>query len=222
MKRLGLLIVLISLVPTAGCLHKMHHGVAGSGKRVTQKRDVAAFTSINTQGAFNIDVVCQKPVALELEADDNIVPLISTEVSNNTLYIKGLQDFSVQEPISLKISVPNLDGLSVSGAGTMDISGMKNDKFEIDSSGAPKITVSGNTKVVDIDTSGAARIDTHKLHATKAIVDSKGVSKVDLAASDQLDVTISGPSFVTYEGDPVVNKTVHGPGKVEKKIVEGT
>ncbi|HLE61598.1 MAG TPA: hypothetical protein VI750_00600 [Pyrinomonadaceae bacterium] len=26
-----------------------------------------------------------------------------------------------------------------------------------------------------------------------------------------------GPSHVVYEGDPKVNKTVHGPGSVEKK-----
>jgi len=221
MKRLGLLAVLISLAVASGC-GKIHHGVAGSGKRVTQKRDVPAFTSINTQGAFNIAVVCQKPVALELEADDNLVPLVSTEVSNNILYVKGLQNFSVSEPIALKISVPNLDGLSISGAGTLEISDMKNDRFEIDSSGAPTIKVSGNTKVVDIDTAGAAKIDTHNLHAARAVVDSKGVSKVDLAATDQLDVKISGPSRVTYVGDPVVNKTVNGPGKVEKKLVEGT
>jgi hypothetical protein len=38
-----------------------------------------------------------------------------------------------------------------------------------------------------------------------------------------LDVTISGPSRVTYKGDPVVTKTVHGPGSVEKKTAtEGT
>jgi len=34
-------------------------------------------------------------------------------------------------------------------------------------------------------------------------------------------VTVSGPSRVTYKGDPVVNKTVHGPGKVEKRSDEG-
>jgi hypothetical protein len=55
----------MSLVVASGC-HKIHHGVAGSGKRVTQKRDVSAFASINAQGAFNIEVVCQKPVSLEL------------------------------------------------------------------------------------------------------------------------------------------------------------
>jgi hypothetical protein len=38
---------------------------------------------------------------------------------------------------------------------------------------------------------------------------------------DYLDVTVSGPSQVTYEGDPVVHKTMHGPGGVEKKGSSG-
>jgi hypothetical protein len=99
---------------------------------------------------------------------------------------------------------------------------MKNEKFEIDANGAPTIRVSGETKLVDIDTNGAGRIDTHKLRAAKAIVDTKGVSRVDVRAADQLDVTIAGPSHVIYEGDPVVNKTIRGPGNLERKASQGS
>jgi len=107
------------------------------------------------------------------------------------------------------------------GAGHIDIKGINNDKFEIDASGAPSISVAGTTKVVDIDTSGAGKIDTYNLHATRAVVDSRGVSKVDVDVSEQLDVKIAGPSKVTYKGDPVVNKTINGPGKVERRTSEG-
>jgi Putative auto-transporter adhesin, head GIN domain len=216
MRKLAVILILVPVV-AAGCHYHMHSGISGSGKRALQKRDVASFSSISTQGAFDIEVVCQKPVSLEIEGDDNVLPLVTTEVSNNVLYIKNTQSYSVHDPISLRISVPNLEAATVSGAGKLNISGVKNEKFELDSSGAPTIRVSGDTKVVDIDTSGAAKIDTHRLHASQAVVDSKGVSKVELAASDTLNVTISGPSHVTYEGDPVVNKTIHGPGSVDKK-----
>ncbi|MDQ2922326.1 MAG: DUF2807 domain-containing protein [Acidobacteriota bacterium] len=214
------LLVLISLA--AGCHHGILDRVSGSGNRLKQKRDVASFNSISTDGAFEIDIVCQQPVGLEIEGDDNILPLVGTEVSNNVLHIKNLRSYSVSDPIKLKISVPNLEGIAVNGAGKIEISGMKNEKFEIDANGAPTIRVSGETKVVDIDTNGAGKIDTHKLRASKAIVDSKGVSRVDVRAADQLDVTVSGPSHVTYEGDPVVNKTVNGPGSVQKKASEGS
>ncbi len=219
MKRILLFTLLLSLV--TGC-HRLHDGVSGSGKLLKQKRDIASFNSIATEGAFNIQVVSQKPVSLEIEGDDNILPLISTEVSNNVLHITNLRDYSVTEPITLKISVPDLKGISSSGAGTIEISGLKNEKFEIDANGAPTIRVSGETNLVDIDTNGAAKIDTHKLRAARALIDSKGVARVDVYAKDQLDVSVSGPSHVTYEGDPVVKQNVYGPGSVTKKESSGS
>jgi len=219
-RKIALVLILVSAVVT-GC-HNMGGWVRGSGKRVMQKREVGDFKSISTDGAFDIRVVCQKPASLELEGDDNIVGLISTEVRGGVLHLKSLRNYSASELILFRISVPNLEALAVSGAGKIDISALNNERFEIDSNGAPNIRVAGITKFVDIDSSGAAKIDTHKLQSARAVVDSKGVSKIDLDVKDQLDVTISGPSHVTYEGDPVVNKTVHGPGKLERKVTEGT
>jgi putative autotransporter adhesin-like protein len=218
--RLISLLALMSLV--AGCHHGMLNQVSGSGNRVRQKREVASFNSISYDGAFEVDIVCQQPISLEIEGDDNILPLVGTDVSNNVLHIKNLRGYSVSAPIKLKISVPNLEGIAVNGAGKIEVSGVKNEKFEIDVNGAPSITVSGETKLVDIDTNGAGKIDTHRLRASKAIVESKGVSRVDVHAADQLDVTVSGPSHVTYQGDPAVNKTVNGPGSVEKKASGGS
>ncbi len=219
MTKLKNLLIALAIVTAiaSGCHYRIHDEVVGSGKRQTQKRDIAAFTSIATEGAFEIEVVAQKPVSLEIEGDDNILPLVTTEVSNNVLRIKNVRSYSVNDPINVRLTVPNLEGLAVSGAGKISISGLKNDKFEIDANGAPSITVSGETNMIDIDTNGAGKIDTHKLRAAKGVVDSKGVSRVEVFANDQLDVTVSGPSHVIYEGAAKVNKTVHGPGSVEKK-----
>jgi hypothetical protein len=217
MKSLYLLLAIILVVPVAACKHGMHSGVKGSGKREVQKRDLASFKSISTEGAFTVEVQCQKDQDVEVEADDNILSMVETEVNGGVLYLKNSQSYSVHEPVVIRISVPDIEGLSVSGAGSIDISGMKNEKFEIDSSGAPSIKVSGVTKVIDIDTSGAARIDTHQLHASRGVVDSKGVSKIDVDVRDELDIKIAGPSLVTYEGNPTVNQTISGPGKLQKK-----
>jgi hypothetical protein len=213
-------LLLISLM--SGCAHGLFHDVRGSGKRQKEKREVAAFTSISTEGAFEIDVVGQKALSLEIEGDDNILPLIGTDVSGNVLRIRNQRSYSVSEPIRIRISVPNLEGVSMSGAGEIEVSSLKNEKFEIDVNGAPNIRISGETNLLDVKTNGAGKIDTHLLRASKAIVNSNGVSKVSVHARDQLDVTVSGPSHVTYEGDPVVKKTVNGPGSVQKKVTQGS
>jgi len=220
MKKLLVLFVLLPVL-VAGCHHGLGAEVKGSGKRVVQKRDIGSFTSISTEGAFDVEVVCQKQPSLEIEADDNVLPLITAEVSGNTLYLKPTRTYSVEDSPRIKITVPNIEAFSANGAGKMEISGLNNDKFQIAANGAPTISASGTTKMIGIDTNGAAKIDTHNLRAPHAVVDTKGVSKVDLGVAEKLDVTVSGPSRVTYKGDPVVNKTVHGPGKVEKRADEG-
>ena len=78
MKKLALFVSLV--VFAAGCHHGRYAEISGSGKRELQKRTVAPFTSISTEGAFTIEVTCQKDVSLEVEGDDNVLPLITTEV----------------------------------------------------------------------------------------------------------------------------------------------
>lgn len=220
MRKLAWLMALIPILVSA-CHHGRISEIRGSGKRELQKRQVAPFTSIETNGAFHIEVTCQKELSLEVEGDDNVLPLVSAEVSNNVLHLKNTKGYSVNEPIKFKISVPNLEGLAVAGAGRIEIKDMNNETFEVDSDGAPYILVSGKTRVINIDASGAGAIDTNNLRASRAVVESKGVSKIDISVADQLDVTISGPSTVTYRGDPVVNKTVNGPGSVSRRGGEG-
>jgi hypothetical protein len=217
----NLLLILALLALGAAC-HDLHPGVRGSGRRIQEKRDLGAFTSIATEGAFEIEVVCQKPQSLEIEGDDNVLPMVSTEVSNNVLHVRNARSYSVSQPVSLKISVPDLTGISTSGAGSLVVTGVKNDKFEINANGAPSIRAAGETKMLTVDANGAGTLDVHKLRATNAEVETKGVASVEVYASQQLDVTVSGPSRVIYHGSPTVNKTINGPGQVEKKESEGS
>jgi hypothetical protein len=219
MRKLALLLLLLVL-PIAACKHG-GPGVKGSGKTEVQKRQISNFSSISTEGAYTVEVVCQKDLSLEIEGDDNILPLITTDVSSGVLRISNSKGYSVATPIVVRITVPNLEVLSVSGAGKFDISKLKTEKFAIDANGAAQIKVSGTTNFLNIHTNGAGKIDTYSLEASRAVVESNGVSKVDVDVSDHLDVTISGPSKVTYKGDPTINKTIHGPGKLEKRASEG-
>ena len=218
MKRLACLFFLTVLA--AGC-HGMGAQIRGSGKRELQKRNVAPFTSISTEGAFFIEITCQKDLSLEVEGDDNVLEYVTNDVSGNVLRLKSTKRYSTSEPVKFRISVPNLEGFSLNGAGRVDIKGMNNDRFEIDANGAPVISVAGTTKVIDIGVNGAGKIDTTKLHAARAVVDTNGAAIVDIDVSDQLDATVNGPSTVTYKGDPVVNKNIRGPGRIERRGSQG-
>ena len=220
MKRIAIVLTfaLSALFVLSGC---KFGGVHGSGVRKTEKRDLASFTSIETNGAFEVEVNCQKPNSFEIEADDNIVPLVQTEVTNGILRVTTTKSYSPSGGgIMLRINVPDLESLKSTGAGKFRVSDVKNDAFEIQSIGAATVVASGQTKSLKIGSTGAGKIDAHNLRAVSAEVSVAGAAGVDVYATDQLDVTVSGAGRVTYSGNPNVKKSVNGAGQVIKK--EGT
>src|SRR5215510_315877 len=177
-KTLLILVVASLLAVAVGC-HRIHDEIVGSGVRQTQQRTVPSFTSISTEGAFEVEVVCQKEQSLELEGDDNILPRVTTEVSNNVLHIRSRGAFATRHGIIIRIGVPSLEGINASGAGTINVRNVNNDNFEISVNGAPTINVAGEAKIVKVSANGAGKVDSHKLRASNVSVSSNGVSKVE-------------------------------------------
>lgn len=194
-----------------------HHGVRGSGVRKTEKRELAAFTEIETTGAFEVKVDCQKPASFEIEADDNILPLVQTEVRNGVLRISTTKSYSSNGGIVVRVTMPDLARIKSTGAGKFDISNLKNDEFEIQSTGAATVIASGQSKSLTVGSTGAGKIDVHDLRAGTAEVKVTGAAAVDVYATDTLDVTVSGAGRVTYSGDPKITKKVSGAGQVRRK-----
>lgn len=193
-------------------------GVRGSGNRKTEKRDLGSFKSIEVAGAFEVNIVCQQPQSFEIEADDNLLPLIKTDVSDGVLRIHSDESYNPSKPIAVRMSVPNLETFTSAGAGDVHISGVKNDQLVLSNTGAANIEAAGQTKYVEISTSGAGNIEAGNLHAERAKITVSGAANVDVYASQQLDVSVSGIGSVTYYGNPpVVNKSISGIGSVSNK-----
>jgi hypothetical protein len=219
MKRIAITLTLAfsALFVFSACIH----GVRGSGVRKTEKRDLAAFTSIETSGAFEVEVNCQKPASFEVEADDNLLPLVQTEVRGGVLHVSATKGYSSSGGIVLRITIPDLESVKSTGAGKFRVSDVKNDSFEIQSTGAAQVVATGQSKSVKISSTGAGKIDAHNLRAEAAEVRVTGAAAVDVYATDQLDVTVSGTGRVTYSGSPKVSKHVSGAGQVSRKEASG-
>ena len=196
-------------------------GVRGSGVRKTEKRELTPFTAIETTGAFEVEVICQNPASFEIEADDNILPLVKTEVRDGVLHITTTKHYSATGGILVRLNVPNLASVKSTGAGKFHILDLKNDAFRIDSTGAATVVAEGQSKSVEISSTGAGKIDAHNLRANKADVRVTGAAGVEVNASDELDVSVSGAGRVIYSGNPKVNKHVSGAGQVTKKESTG-
>ena len=218
MRRNFWIILLVVLVVTfVGC-NKFGRGIAGSGNRKTEKRDLKSFNAIDTSGAYDVKITCQKPASFEIEADDNILPLLKTEVRDGVLFVTNDQEYHSAKSAALRISMPELNSVSNSGAGDVNIADANSNELKLQSTGAASFDAAGKAKSVTISSTGAGRIDASRLTAEKAKVDISGAASVDVYASDQLDVNVSGVGSVTYGGNPKsVNKSISGIGTVNPK-----
>lgn len=199
----------------AGC---NQHGVRGSGTATSEQRTLGGFNSVEISGAFAVTIQCGESPRASVSGDDNIVPLVKTDVRGSRLLVYTEQDIDPRTELSVDIMTPRIQSVSASGTSSVDIRKVQGEQLTIVLSGAGKIKANGSVHYANIVATGAGEISTRDLHATTLGITMSGAGKADVFATDTLDVTIAGAGSVNYYGDPKeVKKSITGVGFVTKK-----
>ncbi len=193
-------------------------GVKGSGNIASETRDVGSFSGVDVSGVFQVEITAQKDFTIEIEADDNLLSLIKTEVRGGVLRIETEKRVSTSNPLKIRISAPDIENIEASGASKVSLTNVKNDELRVDTSGASKINISGETVNLLIEVSGASSIDAENLKAENANVDACGASHVSVFATGELKSDASGASKIVYSGSPKnIEKKSSGASSVREK-----
>lgn len=217
MKKIGILLFLAALiigVAISGAfsfgpgprdifdLASLFKGAVGSGHIETSKRDVADFSKLKVGGVFDVDVSRGDKYSVEVIADDNLLPLIRTEVGGDTLSIYSDGKISKSSQLRVVLTAPDIRKVKASGASKVLLKDVSNDELALNASGASKITVSGSTASLTIDVSGASKVLGSDLDSKQATVETSGASSADIKVSDALNAHASGASHIRYIGSP--------------------
>ncbi len=192
--------------------------VKGSGNIATETRDISGFKGIDVSGVFQVEITAQKEFAVEIEADDNLLPLIKTEVRDGILRIETRERLKSENGLKIRISAPDIDHIDASGVSKVNLSAVKNNELHVDTSGASKINISGETAKFTVEVSGASSIDAENLKAENANIDASGASHVSVFATGELKSDASGASKIVYSGSPKnIEKKTSGASSVREK-----
>jgi hypothetical protein len=192
--------------------------VKGSGNAQTERRDVSGFSSVRVSGAITVEVTAQKDFAVEVEADDNLLPNVKTEVRGDTLRIYTEGRFSTRSPIRVRIAMPQIESLDVSGASKGILTNVKNESLTLEANGASKITVDGETKELRADVNGASRLDAENLKTENVSVESNGASSAIVFANNEISARASGASSIRWTGDArSVESNSSGASSIKRK-----
>lgn len=190
--------------------------VIGSGVVETEERRVSGFDSVVLEGIGELHIEFTGEESLSIEAEDNILPMLTSEVSGNELVLapRSGTGISANEPIVYRLSVAELSSLSVSGSAEVDARGIVGEELQVFTAGASEIRITGSVDRLQVDATGSATFAGRRLQSNNATVEASGSSEVVVNATDSLDVRATGASRVRYSGDPRVSDEVSAAASV--------
>jgi Putative auto-transporter adhesin, head GIN domain len=185
----------------------------------SESRNVSGFEEIELQGVGNLSIQQTGSESLTVEAEEDVLPKIRTEVENNRLIIapEPSTNLQITEPINYKLTVKDLNALKLSGSGNINAEGISTDELATTISGAGTLKAAGETDSQDIYISGAGNYEAEDLESKEVKIDVGGAGSAIVNVSDELDAKVSGSGSVKYMGDPTtVKQDVSGAGRVSK------
>jgi hypothetical protein len=216
----------------------MGPGERGSGKVVTETREVSGFQALKVSYPAQVFVKQGNAESLKIEAEDNLLPNLKTQVRNGTLEIfyrrengkhvnptktvkitvvvKDLKevDFSSAGELTIeKLKTEDLD-VSLSGAGNLKLDGVQVSGLGVSLSGAGSMTASGETEDLDLNISGFGDFKGGDLHGQVARVNISGAGSATVWVDEDLSAGISGAGSIRYYGNASVTKQISGVGGV--------
>jgi hypothetical protein len=184
----------------------------------SESRNVSGFEEVELQGVGNLSIQQTGSESLTVEAEEDLLPKVRTEVVDNRLIIGPKPNTSVltTEPINYRLTVKDLGALEVSGSGSVDAEGISTDELAVTITGAGDVKINGKANSQQVAILGSGDYRAEDLESKEVKVDVGGAGSAIVNVSDELNAEVSGSGSVEYKGDPTVNKYVSGAGRVSK------
>ncbi|WP_426342820.1 GIN domain-containing protein [Pseudoduganella sp. S-14] len=194
------LAAMISLT-LAGCvvvLNDRSDYVKGNGTTVTETRDIASATGLRIENRHRVDMDVEVKVggapSLVIEGDNNLVPLVHTEVRGETLRVWTEERLDSRKPIHVRYTVQRLDNLESSGSVRTEVQGLAGGPLTISHTGSGYLELRGRVEQLDLRHAGSGQLYADGLESKSAVVEMVGSGRVNIGSvrGHVLRVTSSG------------------------------
>ena len=186
------------------------------------------------EGVGTLKIEQGETESLTIDAEPKVLKKIETEVQNGRLTIRPDQSFKTREPITYYLTVKQLTGIELAGAGRIESAQLSTDQLRINGKGAGAVAINGLTaNTLEVTAAGnvqaelAGTVDSQTVtvsdaaHYTAAELDSRlasvtasGASQVTVNVTEGLDAHVSGAAHVEYTGNPAVTQDISAAGSL--------
>lgn len=234
MKKISIFSILTIFVLNS-CDGPFSHCMDGNNDVTSENRSITGFTEVVSEGEFDVIIVQDSVFSIIVEAEENLLPYISTTTSNSTLIIKTKNKRCIRpnSPVKIYVSAPEIQSIILDGSGSINAEQISTNNlyaklrgsgdllinanctdFNCKLSGSGNIVLSGSVNDAEMLISGSGNIQAYSFQQNRSFATISGSGNTYLSVSTLLDVKISGSGSVNYIGFPSVNASITGSGSV--------
>ena len=155
--------------------------------------------------------------SLKVFADDNVLPLINTEVKDGVLTLSTHGAALSKTDIVFEVTARRIKRLENSGTVSIDASGFNGGELSVETSGVGSIKLNGRVDSFTAELSGVGSLDADALAADRVDTSLSGVGSAHVRAEKSLRANVSGVGSLSWTGAATeVSTNVSGVGRVSK------
>lgn len=220
-----------------GCAAMQRTTVTGSGRVEREDRIVSDFKTVTLAGSGDLVIQQGSTEELTIEADDNLIPFIHSEVNDGELVIRwddGINPVP-SKPVRFLLTVKDLTNVNLTGSGSLTADDFTGDSLTISMAGSADAhlnavtlkdlttTISGSGNVIasgtvnsfTIKVAGSGDVKASDLQASTVSVKVAGSGDAIVWATDKLNVSVAGSGDIRYRGQPKsISQSIAGSGSV--------
>lgn len=192
------------------------HSVRGSGVRAEEDRQIGAFHAVDLETCATVVVRVGEAPSIHLSGDDNLLPLVQTEVENGVLSIELADSCSFRRGLELVIGTPSLERFTIEGSGDVRIEDVSAHELKLSIEGSGTIHARGNAEALTGSIEGSGSLNLAELDANSADLSIEGSGSMEVHVAKVLRYSIEGSGDIRYAGEPRVGGEIEGSGSVER------
>jgi len=239
MKAFKLILSVIILSALAGsCYFDNLETVSGNGKVVKQSRNVPGFSGLKVATGIDAIITQGERESLTVEADENLMDYIKTEVVDGKLKIYSDKNIRNAKEKKVYIEYKKLNSIDISSAGDVDGNNtlvtdkldiemssagdltlaMEADKLEISISSGGDAKLSGKVNTFKADLSSAGDLNAYELETKVGNISVSSAGSASVFITDEASFQCSSAGSINYKGEPrLKNVSTSSAGSVNKK-----
>jgi hypothetical protein len=195
--------------------------IRGSGDVTTETREVSGFNAVNLAGIGELILTQGDEASLQVEAEDNLMRYLETEVRGDTLVLGIKESWRMNsiwptKPIKFYVTLKDITAVTITGSGSARAEKLEATNLELNVYGSGDIQVDEvNAKRAKVNLTGSGNIEVDTLTADEVHTSISGSGECRLSgevSQQELHITGSGDYLAKKLASQMADVTVSGSG----------